>query len=65
VRSISKLLRFIKPYRMQAIVALVLLLGMVASDLLIPRLTQRVIDEGIASGDLRIVVTTSLMMLGA
>jgi ATP-binding cassette subfamily B multidrug efflux pump len=65
VRSISKLLRFIKPYRMQAIVALILLLGMVASDLLIPRLTQRIIDEGIGSGDLRIVVTTSLMMLGA
>ena len=65
MRSISKLLRFIVPYRMQATVALILLLGMVASDLLIPRLTQRIIDEGIASGDLRIVISTSLMMLGA
>jgi ATP-binding cassette subfamily B multidrug efflux pump len=65
VRSISKLLRFVRPYRLHAIVALVLLLGMVASDLLIPRLTQRIIDQGIASEDLRVVVTTSLMMLGA
>jgi len=65
VRSISKLLRFIKPYRLQAIVALVLLLGMVASDLLIPRLTQRIIDQGIVTGDLRVVVTTALLMLGA
>ena len=65
MRSISKLLRFIKPYRLQAIVALVLLLGMVASDLLIPRLTQRIIDQGIVTGDLRVVVTTALLMLGA
>ncbi len=65
MRSIGKLLRFVKPYRVQAIIALALLLGMVASDLLIPRLTQRIIDQGIGSGDLRVVVTTSLMMLGA
>ena len=63
--SIVRLFRFLKPYRMQAIVALLLLLGMVASDLLIPRLTQRIIDVGIASGDLRVVLTTALLMLGA
>ncbi len=63
--SIAKLLRFVRPYRLYAAVALVLLLGMVASDLLIPRLTQRIIDQGIVSGDLRIVLTTALMMLGA
>jgi len=65
MRSIARLLRFVRPYRLYAAVALVLLLGMVASDLLIPRLTQRIIDEGIASGDLRIILMTSLMMLGA
>ena len=63
--SIVRLFRFLKPYRVQAIVALFLLLGMVASDLLIPRLTQRIIDVGIASGDLRVVLTTALLMLGA
>jgi len=65
VRSIGKLLRFVKPYRVQAIIALTLLLGMVASDLLIPRLTQRIIDQGIANGDLHVVLTTALLMLGA
>jgi ATP-binding cassette subfamily B multidrug efflux pump len=65
MRSIAKFLRFVRPYRLYAAVALVLLLGMVASDLLIPRLTQRIIDQGIATGDLRIVLTTALMMLGA
>ena len=65
MRSLFKLYRFVKPYRLHGIIALVLLLGMVASDLLIPRLTQRIIDQGIATGDLRVVWTTALIMLGA
>lgn len=65
MRSIFKLYRFVKPYRLHAIIALILLLGMVASDLLIPRLTQRIIDQGIAAGDLHVVWTTALIMLGA
>ncbi len=65
MRSIIRLYRFIRPYRWQAIAALLLLFGMVAADLLIPRLTQRIIDQGIARGDLRVVWTTALVMLGA
>lgn len=65
MRSLFKLYRFVKPYRLYAIVALVLLLGMVAADLLIPRLTQRIIDQGIAVGNLRVVWMTALVMLGA
>ncbi len=42
-----------------------LLLGVVAADLAIPRLTQRVIDEGIQNHDLHTILTTSLLMLGA
>jgi len=63
--SIVRLYRFVKPYRGQAMAALVLLLGMVAADLLIPRLSQRIIDQGIGQGDLRVVWTTALVMLGA
>ena len=65
MRSLFKLYRFVKPYRLYAIVALILLLGMVASDLLIPRLTQRIIDQGIVPGNLRVIWTTALIMLGA
>ncbi|MEA1871111.1 MAG: ABC transporter transmembrane domain-containing protein, partial [Candidatus Bipolaricaulota bacterium] len=54
-----------KPYRWQSIIALTLLLGMVGADLLIPRLTQRIIDRGIANGDIRTIVTTALVMIGA
>jgi ATP-binding cassette subfamily B multidrug efflux pump len=65
VRSILRLYRFVRPYRGQALIALVLLLGMVVGDLLVPRLTQRVIDQGIAAGDLHVILTTSLWMLAA
>ncbi|MBU0596069.1 ABC transporter ATP-binding protein, partial [Candidatus Bipolaricaulota bacterium] len=65
MRSILRLYQFIRPYRGQAAVALILLLGMVGGDLLIPRLAQRVIDQGIATGNLHVVLTTALLMLGA
>lgn len=65
MRSIFRLYRFVRPYRLYAIIALTLLLGMVAADLLIPRLTQRIIDQGILPGNLRVIWSTALIMLGA
>jgi ATP-binding cassette subfamily B protein len=59
------MLVFVKPYWRQAALGLLLLIGMVAADLLIPRLTQRVIDVGISERNMDAIVTTSLMMLGA
>jgi ATP-binding cassette subfamily B multidrug efflux pump len=65
MRSILRLFRFLRPYRWQAIGALALMVGMVVADLLIPRLTQRIIDEGIAKGDIRVIWGTALAMLAA
>lgn len=65
MKSLIRLYRFVRPYKWQAVGALVLLLGMVAADLAIPRLSQRIIDQGIGRGDLHVVWTTSLIMLGA
>jgi ATP-binding cassette subfamily B multidrug efflux pump len=65
VKSLRCLTYFVKPYWKFSILAVVLLMGVVASDLLIPRLTQRVIDEGIAERDMTVILTTSLMMLAA
>ncbi|MBM4464933.1 MAG: ABC transporter ATP-binding protein [Chloroflexi bacterium] len=65
MKSLRRTIHFVKPYQAQAVLALVLLLGMVFADLLIPRLTQRVIDEGIARQDMGMILTTSLLMLGA
>jgi ATP-binding cassette subfamily B multidrug efflux pump len=65
VKSLRRMIRFVKPYRKQAVLSLMLLLGVVFADLLIPRLTQRVIDQGVARRDMSIIATTSLLMLGA
>lgn len=62
--SLKRMFRFVKPYRWQSVIALTLLLGMVGADLLIPRLTQRIIDRGIANGDMRMIATTALVMIG-
>ncbi len=63
--SLRRMGRFIRPYWGASLLALALLVGMVVSDVLIPRLTQRVIDEGIARQDVGTIITTSLIMLGA
>ena len=65
MKSLRSLLRYLKPYRWQAVIALSLLTGQVGADLVIPRLTQQAIDQGIALGDLSIVWRTAGIMLGA
>ncbi len=65
MKSLRRMIRFVKPYWKPSVMAMALLIGLVAFDLLIPRLTQRVIDEGIAQGDLQTILTTSLLMLAA
>lgn len=65
MKSLRRLIYFVKPYKWPALGALALLLGIVVFDLLIPRLTQQVINEGIAKGDMREIGTTALLMLGA
>ena len=65
MKSLPRLYRFLRPYRLQAAIALLTLFLMVAADLVIPRLTQRVIDQGIVAGDLHVVITTALYMVAA
>jgi ATP-binding cassette, subfamily B, multidrug efflux pump len=65
VRSLVRLYGFLRPYRLQSAVALILLFGMVAADLAIPWLTERIIDQGIVQHHLRVVIVTALYMVGA
>ena len=65
MKSLRRLYGFLSPYKLPSAVALLLLFAMVAADLLIPRLTQRIIDQGIGARDLHVVVTTALLMAGA
>ena len=64
-RRVTRLLRFLKPYVGQAIIALLLLFCVAGADLAIPRLLQQVIDQGVARHDLAAVVRTAAMMVAA
>jgi len=65
MKSLQRILIFVSPYRKEAILSMALLLGVVVTDLSIPRLTQQVIDQGILKQDLNAILTASLLMLGA
>ena len=64
MNHIQKLLHFVKPYWRRSLVALVLLVAVVLMDLSLPRLIQRIIDQGINGGNVQVVINTTLIMLG-
>ncbi|MFZ2489033.1 MAG: ABC transporter ATP-binding protein [Anaerolineae bacterium] len=58
MKQVFKLIRFVKPYRRQSIISLALLLVVVVLDLIIPRLVQRIIDQGVLAGNMTVVWQT-------
>ena len=64
MRNIRRLLKLSGPYRVQIAIALVLLVAVVGVDLVLPRLIQRIVDEGVVPGDMGTIVQTALLMLG-
>ena len=62
--DIFKLLHIVKPYWRRSVVALTLLTSLVFMDLTIPRLVQRIIDQGISQHNQAVVIQTALIMLG-
>jgi ATP-binding cassette subfamily B multidrug efflux pump len=61
--QVIKLLYFIKPYWKKSVLALILLVIVVVLDLAIPRLVQRIIDQGILAGNIAAVWQTFLWMM--
>ncbi len=64
MKQVFRLLKYVFPYRYRALAALLLLIAVVMMDLAIPRLVQRIIDEGISPRSTRVMLETTLMMLG-
>jgi len=64
MNSIKKLLPLLKPYWLISMITIVLLVAAIAMELTIPKLIQRIIDEGISENDMQVVIQTSLLMLG-
>jgi ATP-binding cassette subfamily B multidrug efflux pump len=65
MKSWARLVELWKPYRAASVAALILLSLVVAMDLAIPRMIQRIIDDGVNQGDLGVVLVTGLWMIGA
>jgi ATP-binding cassette, subfamily B, multidrug efflux pump len=61
--QIFKLASFVRPYWKRSVLALLLLTALVFMDLAIPRLVQRIIDQGIGGHDQQVVIGTALLML--
>lgn len=64
MKHILRLASFVKPYWKRSFAAIFLLSTLVLLDLSIPRLIQRIIDQGIRQHNQAIVIRTSLLMLG-
>jgi ATP-binding cassette subfamily B multidrug efflux pump len=63
MKKLLSLASFVKPYWKQSVAALALLVSVVAMDLAIPKLIQRIIDDGIAANNLKLIINTTLIML--
>lgn len=63
-RHLIRILSFVAPYRLQAIVSVLILVVVVLAELFQPRLIQRVIDEGISKGDINVIAVTVAIMVG-
>ncbi len=64
MRSMRRLIRFMAPYRVWALVAPALMALEVAMDLAQPRLLQTIVDVGIANQDGALVLHTLVIMIG-
>ena len=60
---IKKLLHFVKPYWRRSLVSLIFLVAVALMDLTLPRLIQRIIDQGINGNDMKVVIATTILML--
>ena len=64
MKFLPRMFRFLKPYRLRSTIATILIIGVAIIDLVIPTLTQQLIDEGITKQDMTVIVHVALTMLG-
>ena len=64
MKSLKYLTIYLKPYWKEVVLSLVTLTLVVVMDLMIPRLTQTIIDQGIGEQNMQVVVRTALWMIG-
>jgi ATP-binding cassette, subfamily B, multidrug efflux pump len=65
MKSLQNMLYFTRPYRWVLFLGLATVVLPVVMELVVPRLLQYIIDDGIRAGSMAIVVRGSLLMLGS
>ncbi|NLZ39516.1 MAG: ABC transporter ATP-binding protein [Firmicutes bacterium] len=58
-----KLFRYLKPYRFQMIIALLLVMTRALTDLFLPTLTADIVNNGVVSGDIDYILRVGVKML--
>jgi ATP-binding cassette subfamily B multidrug efflux pump len=65
MRSLQRMVRFVKPYRWVAVLLVLTVILPVAMELVVPRALGFIIDQGIRPGDMSAIWRGSLVMLAA
>ncbi len=63
--SLRRIVRYVRPYRWIAVLLVLTAILPVAMELVVPRLLQTIVDQGIRGGNMGVVARGSLIMLGA
>jgi len=58
-----KLVKYLKPYWIFALLSPLLMIGEVVVDLFQPKLMAKIVDEGVLNGDIELAVSTGILML--
>jgi len=64
MNSILRLRSFVKPYLLQILLSLLALAVVTGLSLIVPRIMQQVIDQGLARGEVSFLVQAALLLLG-
>ena len=58
-----KLIKYLKPYWLFALLSPILMIGEVVVDLFQPKLMARIVDEGVLVGNMDVAISTGILML--
>lgn len=64
MRSLARLRVYLRPYLIQVLLSLILLLGITAVSLVIPAVIRQVIDFGLSGGDASLLFRSALIIFG-
>jgi len=64
MKHLIRIRTFLQPYLWQILASLIMLLSITGLSLVVPRIIESVIDDGLARGDTRYLVRSALLLLG-